>query len=113
MKAKEFDLLVKECTDRITTMLCSTKADEYNLNKDNRFDTFYHAADISQETPEQALFGFMLKHLVSVTEMVQKGGKFTKERWLEKIIDLCNYNILLYGLIADQNKFLEEDKKED
>lgn len=109
MKANEFDQIVDKCCERIKTMLCSTKADEYNLEKGNRFDTFYHAAAISGETPEQALFGFMLKHLVSVTEMVQKGGEFTEDRWIEKIIDLCNYNILLYGLLADQNKFKKED----
>lgn len=109
MTAKDFDKVVKECTDRITAMLCSTKADEYNLNKNNRFDTFYHGAAISQETPEQVLYGFALKHIVSLTEMVQNGGNFTKARYYEKAIDICNYLILLLGLIEDQGKFLKED----
>ena len=100
-------LIVKFCTNKITKMLGSTKADEYNLNKGNRFDTFYHGAAMSGETPEQVLYGFMLKHLVSVTDMVQSGQKFTAERFIEKVIDLANYEILLLGILADQNKFTD------
>lgn len=111
MNAKEFNSLVEKCTNTIQEMLGASKADEYNLNKNNRFDTFYKAAAISGETPEQALFGFWLKHLVSITDMVSKSAeqKFTKERWQEKIIDSCNYGLLLLGLLEDQDKFLSED----
>ena len=107
MNAQDFDNIVKFCTNKITKMLGSTKADEYNLNKGNRFDTFYHGAAMSGETPEQVLYGFMLKHLVSVTDMVQSGQKFTAERFIEKVIDLANYEILLLGILADQNKFTD------
>lgn len=111
MTAKEFDAIVKECTDRITTMLCSTKADEYNLNKNNRFDTFYRAAEISGETPEKALFGFWLKHLVSIIDMIQSEEKFTKDRLIEKIIDSSNYGILLLGLMLDDGRAIDNLKK--
>lgn len=107
MNAQDFDNIVKFCTNKITKMLGSTKADEYNLNKGNRFDTFYHGAAMSGETPEQVLYGFMLKHLVSVTDMVQSGQKFTAERFIEKVIDLANYEVLLLGILADQNKFTD------
>lgn len=113
MTAQDFDKIVKFCINRITKMLGSTKADEYNLNKGNRFDTFYHGAAMSGEAPEQVLYGFMLKHLVSVTDMVQSGQKFTAARFIEKVIDLANYEILLLGILADQNKFTDFNSTEE
>lgn len=111
MQAKEFDTLVKECTDRITKLLCASKADEYNLNKDNRFDTFYRAAEISGETPEKALFGFWLKHLVSLIDMIQSDKVFSKDIVLEKVIDSSNYGILLLGLMLDDGRAVDTSEK--
>jgi hypothetical protein len=39
--------------------------------------------------------------------MISTGEKYTKELWLEKITDIMNYNILLLGLLEDDDMFKE------
>ena len=50
---------------------------------------------------------FLLKHLISQADMISTGEKYTKELWLEKITDIMNYNILLLGLLEDDDMFKE------
>ena len=105
MTTERFNEVVKDLTTQIKNTLIR-KAGEYNLD-DDRLSVFKHGAVMSKETPEQVLYGFLLKHLISQADMISTGEKYTKELWLEKITDIMNYNILLLGLLEDDNMFKE------
>jgi len=108
MKAENFNKIVEEQVEHIRQVLIK-KADEYNLEED-RLGFFKRAGTFAQTTPEKALYGFLLKHLVSLNDMVVSGDKYSKELWLEKITDIENYLILLLGLLEDDNMFKEKPK---
>jgi len=94
-----------DCVDARTKSIRKTlitKAKEY-ATTENRFHNFDVAARILDCTPEQALYGMMLKHLVSVINLIDwtetNKAKVTEELVYEKIGDLINYLILLEGLL--------------
>lgn len=107
MKTPEFNKIVESQLDRISKVLVK-KAVEYNLD-DDRLSVFKHGAGISEETPEQVLYGFMLKHIISVTDMINSKDTYTEELWNEKITDICNYLILLQGLLRDTGRMEVSD----
>ena len=78
------------------------KAKEY-ATEDNRFHNFDVAARILDCTPERTLQGMMLKHLVSIFDLVEwadiDSNLLTKEIIDEKIGDTINYLLLLEGLL--------------
>ena len=101
----DFNKVVEAQLDRIRHILVK-KAAEYNLDTD-RLSVFKHAASLSDETPEQVLFGFMLKHIISITDMINSRETYSEELWNEKITDICNYLILLQGLLRDTGRMSE------
>ena len=107
MTTTDFNKVVEDQLDRIRNVLVK-KAAEYNLD-DDRLSVFKHAAALSEETPEQALYGFMLKHLISITDLINSKGTYSEELWNEKITDICNYLILLQGLLRDTGRMTTED----
>ena len=110
MKAKDFNELVDRQLERIKTVLCR-KEGEYNLEED-RLGFFKRAAGLAQETPEQALYGFMLKHLVSLSDMVQSGKAYSEALFEEKITDIENYLLLLLGLLKDGGRMVGDAAQE-
>lgn len=104
MTTPEFNKVVEDQLDRIKNVLIKKQA-EYNLDED-RLSVFKHAASLSEETPEQALYGFMLKHIISVTDLINSKGTYSEELWNEKITDICNYLILLQGLLKDTGRMV-------
>ena len=102
MTSPNFNKVVEEQLERIRNVLVKKEA-EYNLN-DDRLSVFKHGSGISEETPEQVLYGFMLKHIISVTDMINSKGVYSEELWNEKITDICNYLILLQGLLKDTGR---------
>ena len=102
MKTEEFNKVVEDQLERIRSVLVK-KADEYNLEED-RLGFFKRSAAFAQETPEQALYGFLLKHLQSITDMVMSGKSYSDDLWKEKITDTMNYLCLLLGLIEDTGR---------
>ena len=80
----------------------SSKAEEYATDG-NRFHNFDVAARILDCTPERALQGMMLKHIVSVLDLIQWAEEeedlITATVIDEKIGDTINYLILLEGLL--------------
>ena len=68
MTTERFNEVVKEQLERIEKLLVKKQA-EYNLDAD-RLSVFKHGAAMSKETPEQVLYGFLLKHLISQADMI-------------------------------------------
>jgi len=85
-----------------TRATLGSKAEEY-ASEDNRLHNFDVAARILDVTPEQALQGMMLKHLISVLDIIEWTGtkpeKITNPLIDEKIGDTINYLILLEALL--------------
>lgn len=102
MTTPDFNNVVEAQLERIKNVLVRKQA-EYNLD-DDRLSVFKHGAGISEESPEQVLYGFMLKHIISITDMINSKKAYTEELWNEKITDICNYLILLQGLLKDTGR---------
>lgn len=99
MDAKSFDE-VFETTVESSRKVLVTKAGEYAAGND-RLHNFKKAAALIGCTPDQALWGFLTKHLVSLSDMVESDEDYSYERWDEKIGDSINYLILLRAVVED------------
>jgi hypothetical protein len=101
MEKTKFDKCIENRIARIREVL-SSKAQEY-ATEGNRFHNFDVAARILDCTPEHALQGMMLKHIVSVFDLIQWAKEeedlITATVIDEKIGDTINYLILLEGLL--------------
>lgn len=73
------------------------KSREYADDTD-RLHNFKVAAGMVQGTPKQALWGFLAKHLTSLSDMVRSDDFYPTGVWDEKIGDAINYLILLRAL---------------
>jgi hypothetical protein len=94
------DSILTQCS-----LILSQKANEYA--DEDRLSNFKKAARITGGTPEQALMGFRLKHEVALNDFVCwiSQGKDIPIEWVrEKVVDLINYNILLYALITERKE---------
>lgn len=106
MTTERFNDVVKEFLEKTESTLIK-KQGEYNLG-DDRMNFFKRMAEIEGVEPSQALLHCMSKHITSFVDMVQSGEKFTKELWFDKLGDITNYCILLYGLLEDTDMYKEK-----
>lgn len=100
MSEQAFDELLNERLERTREVLAS-KASEYAVG-DNRLHNFEKASEWLSVAPETALWGFLTKHLVSLSDMIEKvenGGSYPDSLWEEKIGDTINYLILLEAVV--------------
>ena len=87
---------MKKCRETL-----SIKGQQYATEID-RFHNFNRAAKILNTTPEKALLGFMMKHFVSVLDIlegIENGKTPDLSMWDEKLGDLDCYLHLLDGLV--------------
>lgn len=110
MTSKEFNKVVDEFLNKSKAVLMR-KEDEYSLS-DDRFQFFKNEARIDGSTPELILYYCVLKHIASFQEMVKSGKKYSKQLWFDKLGDITNYMVLLYGLLESDNMFLEKPKED-
>lgn len=105
MSEQEFDNLVEQRIEKIQQTLV-VKGKEYRRNN-NPLHNFEVAAKMGNTTREKALWGFALKHYVSLIDMMEdiSKGKLPKEEVIdEKIGDLINYLILAEASMKDRLK---------
>jgi hypothetical protein len=103
MKTQRFNELFEETVAKARRTLCG-KAAEYAEN-DDRLHNFRIAAGLQGCTPVKALGGMMVKHTVSVYDLIRRheqGVEIPPELWDEKIIDSINYLILLRAVLDEQ-----------
>lgn len=110
MDSKVFNSIVNNRIRRIKTVL-ATKAKEYA--REDRLHNFKRAGVIAGLTPEAALMGMFLKHIVSILDMVDtiEAQPQSLGTWDEKIGDAINYLILLEALTFERlvsSRTLEE-----
>lgn len=99
MTDHEFQIVLDNVLIKIQDVL-GTKADEYATH--DALHNFKQAAHLTQSSPEEALAGMMAKHTVSIYDMISNGGRFSMEKWDEKIIDNINYLILLKAIMVEK-----------
>lgn len=103
MKEKEFNELLDNRISKIHQVLV-VKAKEY-ANDDDRLHNFNKASKMSNQSRERALLGFLLKHQVSLDDIVEKldqGILPSRELLDEKMGDIINYYILVEACIVDK-----------
>lgn len=108
MNPKDFDMLARKRFVSCLKLL-QNKSDEYSRGQD-KLHNFRKAAKSRNITPERALDGMMLKHLVSIDDIINDidNGKIpTKQTLSEKITDIINYLVLLEALITER---IEEER---
>lgn len=86
---------IQQCRDTLIT-----KAKEYAGDED-RLHNFRAAAGLVGGTGQSALGGMMLKHTVSIYDMLKGPDVYTLAQWEEKIGDHLNYLLLLKALLVD------------
>jgi hypothetical protein len=111
MNHTDFQKLINDRVTKIKRTL-SDKAKEYASNED-LLHNFKAAGRINKTSPEKALMGMALKHLVSVMDLVNELPdepgivklKTTEEKYIdEKVGDMVNYLILLEALLTERCK---------
>jgi len=99
MKTQEFNELLEERIKKIKETLIK-KAFEYETKTD-KLHNFKAAAVLSSTTPEKALWGMAMKHLVSITDIINGNLENSRNNIDEKLGDMINYLILLEALFED------------
>lgn len=104
MLVSQFNALLQQRLVKSEAVLGS-KAGEY-ASKTDRLHNFKVAARIAGCSPEKALWMMLLKHIVSVQDMVEASDQFaahhSPEMIDEKLGDIINYMILLEGLMKER-----------
>lgn len=77
------------------------KAEEYAAGGD-RLHNFRAAAQLQGVTLLQALGGMMVKHTVSVYDLIADGKPHAPALWAEKIGDHINYLYLLWAAVMEE-----------
>ena len=107
MNNTDFNALVGRRVECIRATLTS-KGKEYG-SKDRLYN-LKRAAEILRTTPQRALAGMWVKHLVSVLDLVEEKLPPTDHYVDEKIGDAINYLILLEALLKENTYCVEEKK---
>jgi hypothetical protein len=111
MDTEDFNFIVehqlKQCEKTLVT-----KAVEYAT--EDRLHNFKVAATLAGCTPAQALGGMMIKHTVSIYDMIADDGtiEHPMEVWSEKITDHLNYLLLLSAILQEEESMKEDAKFE-
>lgn len=101
-KTELYNKTINETLDRCRSLLCS-KQQEYAPDADP-LANFKKGAVMGNSSPEQVLWMYCLKHLVSVRDIIYGEVPASKEVIQEKTGDIINYMVLLNCLIAEKGE---------
>ena len=100
MNSEQFEKILYARMQKMEMML-ATKAREYAKEGD-RLHNFNQAAKFQNITPDQAAWNFLVKHLVSLQDMIMGGGAYSQAQWDEKIGDSMNYLVLIEAIVSQR-----------
>ena len=109
MTTDEFNQIVMKTLEQAEVVLVR-KAQEYAT--EDRLHNFNVAARILGTSRREALAGMMVKHLVSVFDIIKDVRPVDEETLDEKIGDTINYLILLKAIVLEENKNGEADTEQ-
>ena len=96
MTQKEFDKIVKEQLEVVNSLITS-KGEEY-ANIDVLSNFKQGAGFFEEGTPEKALYGYLVKHLVSIKNHCEGSIPLNSDKLKEKCLDNIVYSILLLAI---------------
>jgi len=99
MDHKQFNVILDKQLEDVRNTL-ETKAVEYATG--DRLHNFKKAANLRGTDAKDALGGMMVKHTVSIFDMIESQEYFSADVWAEKITDHINYLILLQAIVIDE-----------
>lgn len=114
MNNDKFREIIDGIFDRLNNTLI-VKGEEYSRNKD-RLHNFNIGAEITNQTRERVLDGFMLKHFISYRDILNDldaGTLPTKEYIEEKIGDILVYFMLFEASIKEKIENNEQQRERD
>lgn len=94
---KVFEDMVAHCEE-----VLGAKNKEYASDED-KLHNFKVAATLEGVTVPQACGGMMVKHIVSIYDMIGSDKTFTMDQWDEKIGDALNYLFLLKAILVAES----------
>lgn len=100
MNSEQFDELLRTRVSKIGYSL-TAKAEEYATDSD-RLHNFKKAAVLTGGTPEEALWGMLVKHIISVSDIIEGGNTPSLVLVDEKVGDCINYFILLEAIWTEK-----------
>ena len=104
MILEEFKKVVENRFEYCKKLLYGEKNVEYSRDGD-KLHNFKVAARYKGETPEKALWGMWVKHIVSIEDIIndlEKGMVPSYQTLNDKIGDGINYYLLLEGLLVER-----------
>jgi hypothetical protein len=104
MKHEDFDKCV-ETRMALCKKVLVYKGTEYSDG--DRLSNFKKAAGLIGDTPESALWGMAVKHIVSINDMIQDlsvGIAAPMCAWEEKIGDALNYLLILRAQLEERKR---------
>ena len=102
MTTTDFNARLKDLQAHTIDVLTAKAAEDAT---DDRLHNFKAAAALQRITPVEALGGMMVKHTVSVYDLIHDygtGKAIPPELWAEKITDSINYLSLLWALLNEK-----------
>ena len=100
MTIKQFNNLVNAILEKVKDLLCN-KTKEYSKEELDRLDHFKRAAILTKQSPVRALYGMLVKHIISLSDFICSEQKYSRDKWYEKIFDNINYLLLLCAAIEE------------
>jgi hypothetical protein len=107
MKRSDFNRIVQQSIDHINRTL-TAKGAEY-ADDDNVFRNFEAAGRKLSVTREKALQGMLIKHIVSVDDIIDGKAPYIDAVLDEKIGDIINYYILLKAMLKREHDVIYEE----
>jgi hypothetical protein len=104
MTVKDFEHLARKRFEHCLMLMVGPKNCEYSRN-DDKLHNFKVAGRVLNQTPERALQGMWIKHLVSIFDIIDdldRGILPDPAILAEKVTDNINYPVLLSGLLEER-----------
>lgn len=99
MKDEQFNASIDYTLTAANNML-TRKSSGYS-KQDDRLHNFRVAAALNGCTMEQALWGMLTKHIISIRDMVLSGESYSDDVWDEKVGDAINYLAILKAITVE------------
>lgn len=101
MRHQDFDAFLEEVQTEERKILVA-KNEEYAPGGD-KLANFKKGAKALCCTPEECLWGYAMKHIISIQDIVQSESGYTPEKMREKCVDLRAYLVLLEALMIERH----------
>jgi len=101
MNHEHFSAYLDEAVEHMKTLMGS-KNGEYAPGGD-KLSNFKKASRMTGKSPEECLWMFASKHIISIQDIVNAEGAYTPDALREKCGDLRAYTVLLEALMQERH----------